>query len=62
MRGKSLLALLEGGDRRSIGHAGLWSGDDVVRMRAGDAAEKVAIPRLTLDATERKLLLRLEDR
>ena len=57
---KNILALLEGGDRRSIGRsdevaaivsgdptlfpqliAGFWSEDAVVRMRAGDAAEKV---------------------
>jgi hypothetical protein len=119
MRRKSILALLEGGDRRSIGRAdqvaalvskdaalfpelmaGLWSGDDRVRMRAADAAEKITrgnrdllrpykkellglmaetqqqelrwhlaamIPRLTLNATERKLAVStmrgyLEDR
>jgi hypothetical protein len=119
MRRKSILALLEGGDRRSIGHAdqvaalvskdvalfpelmtGLWSGDAPVRMRAADAAEKVTrgnrellrpykkellglmaetqqqelrwhlaamIPRLPLNATERKLAVStmrgyLEDR
>jgi hypothetical protein len=119
MRRKSILARLEGGDRRSIGRAdevaaevernprlfpeliaGLWSADALVRMRAADATEKVTrespillqpykrrllglmadaseqelrwhlaaiVPRLWLDAAERKLassLLRgyLEDR
>jgi len=57
---KNILALLEGGDRRSIGRAdevaemvaadpalfpaliaGLWSTDELVRMRAADANEKV---------------------
>ena len=60
MSRRNVLALLEGGDRRSIGRAdevaamvsrdpglfpelmvGLWCDDPVVRMRAGDAAEKV---------------------
>jgi|SRR5271166_6110491 len=57
---KNILALLEGGDRRTIGRAdevaervsadpalfpaliaGLWSTDELVRMRAADAAEKI---------------------
>jgi hypothetical protein len=57
---QNILALLEGGDRRSIGRAdrvaaivssdrklfsvlvsGLWSENQLVRMRAADAAEKV---------------------
>src|SRR5271155_814744 len=57
---KNILALLKGGDRRTIGRAdqvativskdsgqfpqlisGLWSSDQLVRMRAADAAEKV---------------------
>ncbi|MBZ5512243.1 MAG: hypothetical protein LAN70_13895 [Acidobacteriia bacterium] len=57
---KDILALLEGGDRRTIGRsdqvaamvsndpelfsrliAGLWSADQLVRMRAADATEKV---------------------
>ena len=57
---KNILALLEGGDRRTIGRAdavaemvsddlalfpalieGLWSADELVRMRAADATEKV---------------------
>jgi hypothetical protein len=108
---KNILALLEGGDRRTIGRsdevalmvakdtglfpeliAGLWSGDPLVRMRAVDAAEKVTrsnreflqpykkellglmaetqqqelrwhlaamIPRLPLNAGERKLAVSL---
>lgn len=57
---KSILTLLAGGDRRTIGQsdqvaamvshdqrlfpkliAGLWSADELVRMRAADATEKV---------------------
>jgi hypothetical protein len=57
---KNILALLKGGDRRTIGRsnqvtaivskdsgqfpqliAGLWSSDQLVRMRTADAAEKV---------------------
>jgi hypothetical protein len=57
---RDLLAMLQGGDRRSLGRAeevaslvaedrrlfaalmkGLWSADEVVRMRAADAVEKV---------------------
>ena len=60
-RTKDVLAMLSGGDRRSIGHAdrvaiivtenpslfprliaGMWDEDEVVKMRAADAAEKVS--------------------
>jgi hypothetical protein len=61
MTPKTILQLLQGGDRRTIGRsdqvaamvsgnlklfpkliAGLWSEDPLIRMRAADAAEKVA--------------------
>ena len=73
---KNILALLEGGDRRSVGRAdlvvamvcndlklfpkliaGLWSGDQLVRMRAADAAEKITRKhRELLDPYKKELL------
>jgi len=75
---KSILSLLEGGDRRSIGEAGkvaamvaqeprrfseliggLWSEDELVRMRAADAVEKVTRDRPELLRRYRPELLGL---
>jgi len=75
---KSILFLLEGGDRRSIGEsdrvasmvarepkrfaeliAGLWAEDELVRMRAADAVEKVTRGRPELLRSYRKELLGL---
>jgi hypothetical protein len=76
MPGKSILTLLTGGDRRSIGRArevatrvgedtklfpqlikGLWADDEVLRLRAADAVEKVTRARPQLLRRYKKSLL-----